>query len=57
MFGGSINRTQLTVTVGLHRIADFAMHCWSLIFADLHSVERGMAENFSWSLLLTPVNY
>jgi hypothetical protein len=57
MFGGSVNRTQWTVEE-----ACFEMHRWSLVFADLHFIEIGMAENFSWSpccswlFLLTPAN-
>ena len=59
MFGESINRTQWMVKLAC--VASFTMLYWSCVFilADLHFIERGMAENFSrhpgwsWSLQLT----
>jgi hypothetical protein len=58
IFGGSLNRTQWTVTTLQH----FFIGLMSLSSLTFTSVERGRAENFSWCplwfwpLLLTPAN-
>ena len=60
IFGRSINRTQWTVMGGL--CIYLCNASWSGVFAYLHFIERGTAENFSWypcwswSLLLTPAH-
>jgi hypothetical protein len=51
MSGESINRTQGKVTAYLLScIASFTVFYWSpfFMFADLHFIERGTVENFSW---------
>ena len=59
MFGGSMSRTQWTVTeAGLGLLAQMNIS-WSRVFTDLQFAERGATESLSWhssrpwSLLLT----
>ena len=57
IFGESTNRTQWTVTLGLHSYHSLAILHWSPNFTDLHFIERDKAKNFSWCLAGSGTSY